>query len=323
MNTRFSLKTFIPSKTFLLGEYLALQNGEALIATTQPYFECTFKIASQHTVKGISSQSPAGLFIQEHIQYFDKTTIDFIDPHLQGGFGASTAQFIAVYNYLNWQLKQPEIIPTKIENPTFKSNRHSCASENSPFASADSFAVLDSYYNYAWNGQGLRPSGCDVVAQCSGNLCRVNTQLKEIQNLTWPWEDIGFALLATGYKLPTHQHLQQLEALPKNILEIPFYEALEALDNHNFNSFILAVRRYQKMLYQLNLVHPRTLTLLNLLQKLPSVLGAKGCGALGADVIWVTYKTVEEKTLQKILEETPLKWIATKKDLQSGYSYSD
>ena len=50
----------IPAKTFLLGEYVAIVGGAAIILTTTPGFEV--RLVDTGDVTGIHPSSPAGLF---------------------------------------------------------------------------------------------------------------------------------------------------------------------------------------------------------------------------------------------------------------------
>src|SRR5690606_39000184 len=107
-----------PSKTFLLGDYLSLLGGPALLLNTEPRFQGLLE-SIQPTVKssaiadkiqaiepypGIHPQSPAGKFLQRHASDFADCNLTFFDPHQgAGGFGASSAQFLMVYAL--WSLK--------------------------------------------------------------------------------------------------------------------------------------------------------------------------------------------------------------------------
>ncbi len=87
----------IPGKTFLAGEYLALYEGPTLVFLSQPYFELSVNKGHGETA-GIHKESPAGLFIRKHQEYFANFDLKFIDPYSgRGGFGASTAQFLGCY----------------------------------------------------------------------------------------------------------------------------------------------------------------------------------------------------------------------------------
>jgi hypothetical protein len=84
----------IPSKTFVLGEYLVLQGGPALVLCHPPYFEAERGSSD----RPLASQSPAGQLAKK--TGFDLSTLAFRDPHQgRGGFGGSGAEFLAVWAY--------------------------------------------------------------------------------------------------------------------------------------------------------------------------------------------------------------------------------
>src|SRR2546428_1248481 len=86
-----------PSKSFFIGEYLALVGGRVLVAATLPQFELIVH-SGQGRVRGIAAASPAGRWIATHPGFFNSTDIEFVDPHAgAGGWGASSAQFLMCY----------------------------------------------------------------------------------------------------------------------------------------------------------------------------------------------------------------------------------
>src|SRR5262249_7567087 len=96
----------LPSKTYLLGEYIVLEGAPCLILNTPPYFKAEFP----STVKNdFHPKSPAGLLLEENADFFKNDTVEFFDPHEgKGGFGASGAQFIAAYAALHGIQKNVE-----------------------------------------------------------------------------------------------------------------------------------------------------------------------------------------------------------------------
>ncbi|WP_229776915.1 hypothetical protein, partial [Alicyclobacillus cellulosilyticus] len=118
----------IPAKTFLLGEYAVLANGPALILTTSPCFKIS--MVAESSLSGIHPESPAGKYWTNCKQ---AKGLSFYDPyHGLGGMGASSAQFIGAY-----------LASLTDSEPVHVSS------------------LLETYFNYAWNGKGLCPSGYD------------------------------------------------------------------------------------------------------------------------------------------------------------------
>lgn len=249
------MKWRIPSKTFLLGEYAAIAEASAIILNTGPYFELCLTNTAQRS--DIHPQSPAGLWWQRVKQ--EPYGLSFEDPYQGlGGLGASSAQFLGSYlagNYLN------QSTPTIPE-------------------------LLEAYYESAWSGVGLRPSGYDVIAQSQQGCVYINKQNNSLQSYPWPFKELSFLLLHTKTKLATHHHLQQA-ALPActDVLSLIVDEAREAFEQSNSEQLIHAINLYQHHLNALNLLAPHSLELIEQLKTNPKILAIKGCGALGADVL--------------------------------------
>ncbi len=265
----FSLS--IPSKTFLLGEYITLVGGPALVLNTEPRFQLQvdYQTPSKKViVHGISTTSPAGKFIAHHAKQFKGYTLTFIDPHqTQGGFGASSAQFALVSMLVKFLLKMP----------TMKKLRNDFIHED----------ILPSYQQFAWNGVGIKPSGADVVTQLQGQLAYYHRAKNKIESFVWPFAQYDFCLLRTGHKVATHLHLKQLSAATNRQWSKIALAGLQSLKQKNTRGFAQAIRAYAQAMQQQNLVTPQTQNLLRLIAARDEVLAAKGCGALGADVIFV------------------------------------
>ena len=120
----------VPSKTFLVGEYIALSGHPAVLLTTTPCFKVQ-QIAEPKLIN-IHPLSPAGrLWNDAHCDF----GLSFEDPYQgMGGMGASTAQFIGVFQALNHQLS----------------------------GEREEQALLEQYEQYAWSGKGRKPSGYDL-----------------------------------------------------------------------------------------------------------------------------------------------------------------
>lgn len=167
------MKHIIPAKTFLMGEYIALAGGPAIVLTTTPTFELLDSFSEQMP---FHKDSPAGKFCRE----MNISHLSWRDPYAGlGGLGASSAQFVGAY-------------------------RAYCSQQNILF-SADK--MLETYFQFAWSGKGECPSGYDVLAQIE-EQCVLIQQHCAI-SYAWPFSDLGFILLHTNQKLATHEHLNQ------------------------------------------------------------------------------------------------------------------
>jgi hypothetical protein len=334
----------IPSKTFLLGEYVALNGGPCLILTTPPYFQIafqqkTFQKSPPSPLSPFSPYSPAGKWIEKHRDFFKHYHIDFSDPHEgKGGFGASSAQFIGVYQAIYPIEKTREYI------------------EN----------LLEAYWETFPKDTQVLPSGADIVAQIFGGvtywhrlaelspqrdagdpssrfvappkepLClnaviqrsakhdegspwykeilrrklaslreaaplddngkgffydvwhsgqRAWSSLDDSRAASWPFPDLSYCLIRTGQKQNTHQNLSKLSTSACAQMAQVVEDGLAAFTSKNALAFIEAVTHYARWMKQEKCVVPNTEALIQQLYASTFIEAAKGCGALGADVI--------------------------------------
>jgi hypothetical protein len=282
-----SLILSVPGKSFLAGEYLALKGGASLIFNSKPRFEFSAKPGSGG-VEGIHPDSPAGKLIHDHRDFFAKYNLSFLDPYQgRGGWGASTAQFLMTFVLNEW--------------------RASCELET--FKSLSISRLLESYWKYAWNGQGLRPSGADLVAQYKGSLCLFERRTGLVGVYGWTFGDIDFALIPTGQKIATHEHLKTLAEFDEAPLELAMKSIQQALESGDSAEFVGGIRANAQALADLGFTAPHTQGLCREMLQRPGVLAAKGCGAMGADVMLVVYQKTASDTFKDFV---------TSKDLTHG-----
>jgi mevalonate kinase len=289
------MKWQIPAKTFLLGEYAALAEASAMVVTTTPYFELSLRHHDTAPLQGIHPESPAGLWWQK--QASAGASLSWYDPYQGcGGLGASSAQFIGSY-LASCALK--DALPSLNE-------------------------MLNAYYQCAWNGQGLRPSGYDLIAQAHYGCVYINKHQEHIQTYAWPFKDLSFFLIHTGVKLATHHHLQQV-TLPSNRikqLSTLVDQANEAFTQQNSHAFIECIKHYHQQLKQLNLVAEHSLLLIEELSADSEILAVKGCGALGADIILILTDRHNAKSLHQKLKTQNKKILATETMIAQEHSGS-
>lgn len=284
------MKWQIPAKTFLLGEYIAIAGDPAIVLTTTPCFNLELRaLINAGKNQGIHDEAPAARFWKEresvHRKIFESGTIRAAgsDPSLslhfydayeeQGGLGASSAQFLAAY------LASCHLIE---EKPNLND-------------------LQNAYYHYAWNGEGLRPSAYDLLAQ-SQNRCvyitRNNTTTTNnlMHSYDWSFSDISFVLLHSGQKMATHQHLQSA-TMPNFSSMLKLKTIVEgarvALERSDADLMINAIQSYQKELQSQSLTIQSSLEKLRNLKENKKILAAKGCGAMGSDIILLIVEMTE------------------------------
>jgi len=278
----------IPGKTFLIGEYAVLQGGSALILCTQPCFVLKTTPAEklQHP---FHPQSPAGKWITLHTDDFKHQTLEWTSPYPQGGFGASTAEFLACYK-LQQQLTQAE-------------------------ASTDWRELLKTYQELAYDKHGIPPSGADLVAQNYEKIVYFQPDNDPV-TMDWPFADLSLCIFKTPIKVPTHDHLKNLQKLPNTaqLAQITL-QAHGALKQNHPEHFIQAINQYADELENQHLTIDSTKHLLQNMKQHPACLAAKGCGALGADVITTIIHQKQEEDFKQITEKLGLISIASHQNL--------
>lgn len=283
------MKWQIPAKTFLIGEYAAIAGKSAILLTTTPCFEFIFH-QSPHPSEKIHPQSPAGLWLEKHLGA-QKEYLQWHDPYpFRGGLGASSGQFIA--SYLATCFLQQK-----------KNTVHD---------------MLEEYYRLAWNGQGLRPSGYDVIAQSQQNCVYINQNKNLIEIMPWSFPDIGFLLLHTRQKLATHHHLQQrlvLSPADIQVLSSLAEDAKIAFAHKDSKQLVDIINNSHQQLSAMGLVASHSLELIHRIKQNPRILAVKGCGAMGADVVLILSHVSDITAIAESLSTAGLTPFASHRDL--------
>lgn len=280
----------IPAKTFFLGEYAVTTGAPGIVLTTSPYF--TLSLSNNPGLHGIHPESPAGKWWRDHGD--PSIGLQWSDPYKGlGGLGASSAQFIGSY-LATTHLQQQTTTPDDL---------------------------LAAYWNYAWQGQGLKPSGYDVLAQLHNRCVYLNRQNRTQAIFSWPFHDINFFLIHTGEKLATHLYLQKTQLKKEINALIPLVErAKSAFEQIDSNALVESVNAFQAQLLTMDLVATSTIAKITVLNKIPGVLAIKGCGALGADVILILAQTTYQHSLRERLVTMGFNLLATEADLYTDTS---
>lgn len=245
----------IPAKTFLIGEYVAIHGGPALVLTTSPCFEVTLEPGQKD--EGLLAGSPAEYWLSSH--RLPNQALAWRDPYEGiGGLGASSAQFIGAY------LASCRMLGVE---PSYR-------------------VLLDAFYQSSWNGEGVRPSGYDVLAQTQNEVVYIHRNHGIMQANPWSFSDLGFVLLHSGQKLATHYHLQGLRMQDTlDDLIVLAEHVCDAFLKQEQSSFIEGVNHYQEMLFSRSFMAKHSAQQIEEFRRHPKVLAAKGCGAMGADVL--------------------------------------
>lgn len=287
----------LPGKTFLLGEYSVLTGGAALLAATGPRFCLEIDMKGAGSCEGIHPHSPAGKWVRFHSSLFQRAQMKFFDPHTgKGGLGASSAQFIGVYV---WS-QLGDISPSEWA--------HKLSPQN----------ALQAYRSVAFSGEGVAPSGSDVMAQWVGGISQFRSQPFQLQNEEWPFADLSFSLWRTSLKVSTHHHLAQISIPTYSDLSSSVDAGLSSFQSRNEAGFIAAVREFGFKLEAKGLIHSEVQPLLAQLRQHEVVLAAKGCGAMGADIIVLFHRPSEKDKIFELASGLGLCFEAESKDLGQG-----
>jgi len=275
----------IPGKTFLVGEYAVLLGGPALGLATAPCFE--FTVGGTNT-ESFHPESPAGKYLARHGL---RSKISFTDPYglsgIRGGFGRSTAEYLAAIT--------PELLEKK----------------------SSVYDILKEYKDLH-SEQKVRPSGMDLVFQYLGGVTMADQQLQLFQNFDWNFLNLDFALIYSGVKVQTHDHLATLDL--EHLKELPplASQICNVYAKNNEDEFLYLMSHWSDLLKAKNLTHSRSLEIRTLLESTGVIKLVKPCGALGADVLIAFFDRADRNQVRQLLTEKKYHYVAGSEDLASG-----
>ena len=265
-----------PGKTFLIGEYAALEQAPAILVNTKPRFY--FSITKGNCVSYFHPKSPADQWLKKYPEISQFYHIESQDPYSgRGGFGLSSVQFNLVY-LLGCLLKKQS--PEKI----------------------DLLKMWKAYRNLEFFGQ--KPSGADIISQWMGNLCLFTPDPFHIYSIKWPFPNLDFFLIHTGVSLNTWEHLNQIRPGKSFVdLSVLVKKSVAYVENSDAEGFVATIKEYASYLEKKNLVYQKTKHFLHEIKKIEQIIAAKGCGALGAEVIVVFFHQKNKEIVKNILNK--------------------
>lgn len=274
-----------PGKVFILGEYAILSHFSAVVAAVGPRFGLRVFQGKENGLRSLPAllhpESPAGRLID-----WAKSTarsdvsalqLQFLDPHHgQGGLGASTAQFALLYLAL-------------------AQHNHWPVEWSSVWTLYRDLTAISRIQD------GISPSGADLVAQWNGgvNLFGYRDSGVYSEDLTSSFDWKNLLVFSTtsqeGRKVPTHHHLARMtdpDYLSRvgQRLNQPLCVGIAAIRSNDASRLGFVLRQYAQVLREVGLEVEATAEDCRAFQSLPSVLGAKGTGAMQADGLVVLLK---------------------------------
>jgi mevalonate kinase len=290
------MKLVIPGKTFLVGEYAVLVGGKALVVATAPYFETQFD--HKHTA-AVHPSSAAGLLLKSKGQ--TNLEIDaVVSSYGVGGFGQSTAEFIATWFKLN-EMHRAEV----------------------PIILKDIFNQYRDLFDLSPDLQKIKPSGADLITQLMGKMTYFDPEVTHSKSMNWVFPELDFDIITTGVKVPTHEHLASLNLKslePLCDLSDAVLTSYLCIDR---DGFIELMKEWSLRLAELGLQHNHSLDLKKLLEKCPEILTAKPNGALGADTITVFYNAENKNKIRAYFKDNNVSFITGLDQLSRGAHYVD
>ncbi|MDE0118769.1 MAG: hypothetical protein OXM55_02025 [Bdellovibrionales bacterium] len=297
-----------PGKTFLIGEYAVLEGAPAILVNTKPRFVFSFQLKKkdevfsgsdmEHSPSSVKEntthiyhpRSPAGQWLKLHPEIRQFYDINSQDPYCgKGGFGFSSAQFSFVY--LLSQMREGKM-PSK----------------------DNVLSIWNMYRSLKFDG--LTPSGADLVSQWVGDVCLFSSDPFSVCSVAWPFTELDFFLIHTGRKLDTWEHLNDLSKRSFSRLSNLAEKAMVNINNCDKEGFISTVDEYALCLEKEGLVHKKTLLFLKKIKKLKNIITAKGCGAMGAEVVALFFDSKNKETIRSFLSKEDV--IAHSGDLTCG-----
>ena len=315
------LKIEIPSKTFLWGEYAALEGGCAGVVCTKPHFIfCSQEDETKEFSKKVNfesfkvhPQSPSGIFLTQEKKSLPSTY--FQDPFYgAGGFGRSTAEFLSVYLHskkmgfkdLIWEsnknnngIKRGKLFPLPKEHQSLRTSYLKTFSEGVRRPSA-----------YDLMAQSLSGSeGCVCFEEIEDELCFFSG--------AWPFSSLCVLLFKTDHKVKTHDHLTSIRSLDCKDLKEAASAVSQVFLSSQSESFLKALKTFDIQRAEKKLILPSILDLCASIHRKFQGTYARGCGALGADVIavFISLNSEDEKSSINALKthltaQWPLKFVA-------------
>lgn len=293
----------VGSKVFLLGEYQVLEGGAAFLSVMEPRFQLHVR-AGEGRVRGIGAGSPAAVLIEKRADFFKDWDLEFIDPHEgRGGFGASTAQFALVKGFkvgfesfrvhaqVDYDLRQ--IHRTYLEVTAGATNPSSAP----------------------------RPSGADLISQFQGGLVEVDFSGGKIHRHAWLFPEWQVLFFATGRKVATHTHLQELKEMDLQPLKEIYQKAMSAFFDQRGADFVEAFDSYRVALRERGWQAEDTEKKIQALGGIPGVITAKGCGAMGSDVLAVLVEAAKWKDLIPLIEALGVTYVGNLQNRTDGFAW--
>jgi len=302
LDSKMNWKGRVPGKTFLFGEYAVLKGGPAVVLATAPEFLLSFSEDDQQMNSNQAQletsrmvfhpNSPTGRLLARYPSAASKGQFAFTNPYAAGGFGASSAEFVLALRFLQ------------------------SAGRAAKFSDKNQIQELLELY-FSLEDSNKRSSGSDLILQWTGCSVFLERRQNSIEKLNWPFPDVSFSIFSTGIKVQTHEHL---EAFNESSLEelVQQSEALrDAFLDKDFFHFQSHWIQWREILQRKGLALEKNSRTIQALEEIPQVL-ARGCGAMGADVILALHPAEIAQQVRQKGEALGLRFQCGRSDLKES-----
>jgi hypothetical protein len=286
----------IAGKVFLLGEYGVLAGGAAIVAAVGPRFEFRQGLDQGGPLSGLHADSPAARLLRDLGKSGEAGRYSFKDPYFgAGGFGASTAQFALVHEWL---------MPGRPVGEFW------------------------SRYQSLHSDEAVAPSGADLHAQVQGGIQlwrgRGHGQALGLN----PDRNFEICVLAAGHqqgrKVATHAHLPRLRQIAEGkapwLAELTTLveRAAQSINARTGEALAHALMRAGDLYRREGLEIEATSRDCAALGVLPHVLAIKGAGAMQADALVAVVERPGVSRFAELCERRDLRFLGVLKDDEPG-----
>ncbi|MBT4804477.1 MAG: hypothetical protein HON78_05740 [Legionellales bacterium] len=293
MSSVFEFSTSCCAKTFFLGEYSALSTKKAILILTEPSFHAVFSLGGLR--EDIKTSPPCEKLIDSNL-CLQNLSYKFIDPYNgRGGLGASSAEFLFWLRAASFFSGTPYDFKKKDEIDI----------------------MLNVYEKNSWSGVGSPPSGLDLVSQNYSGIVYLDLHSSKVETMRWPFKTAGFCLAHTNKKLATHSHLEGIRK-PENMAFLANYvdSAWGSLLQKDLSRLAMAINGFFNSQKDLGLVAGHTADIVDGAMESGIFLAAKGCGAMGSDVVMFLYEAKQNIEAVNFIQQLGLDILATEKNMR-------
>tara|TARA_Y100000991_G_scaffold215094_1_gene204466 strand:+ start:946 stop:1611 length:666 start_codon:yes stop_codon:yes gene_type:complete len=165
-------------------------------------------------------------------------------------------------------------------------------------------------------------SGADWLCQMLGGYLYYDPKNQRVTPTQWPFKDHSWILLQTGHKCATHEHLNSLkDTQPFSAWGQIVRQSWQYWQVGDADGFIEQVKMFQQQLRSSGKTAEQTQLLLQYLMTIEGIVCAKGCGAMGADTIWLMCRRDKIAAVHTALRERSITVVANENDIHHGVTW--